>query len=276
MPDWTLSEVLAIVEGLWPTAGSEPWDVPGLVVGSPSQKVSRLHLMVDVTSESVDEALGHGADLIIAHHPLLLRGVTSVAESTYKGHIVSKLIRANCALYSAHTNADVVPSGTSHRLASLLGLQNSTPIVPGLLAGHGIGRVGNLKTPISLYRLALQLGDILPATAVGPVVAGNPERIVSRIALCAGAGDSLLGEDAVRKSDVYITSDMRHHPASEFLEQSAVHGGPALINISHYSAEWLWLEVAQAELARALGVEVVVSELNTDPWSFQVQRMDGK
>jgi len=276
MPDRSLSEVLAVVEGLWPTAGSEPWDAPGLVVGSPDQKVSRLHLMVDVTSESVDEALSHGADLIIAHHPLLLRGVTSVAESTYKGHIVSKLIRANCALYSAHTNADVVPSGTSHRLASLLGLEDSTPIVPGLVAGHGIGRVGNLKTPISLYNLALQLGDILPATAVGPVVAGDPERTVSRIALCAGAGDSLLDEDAVRTSDVYITSDMRHHPASEFLEQSALHGGPALINISHYSAEWLWLEVAQAELAHALGVEVVVSELNTDPWSFQVQRMDGK
>jgi dinuclear metal center YbgI/SA1388 family protein len=232
--------------------------------------------MVDVTIESVDEALRLGANLIIAHHPLLLRGVASVAESTYKGHIVSTLIRANCALYSVHTNADVVPSGTSHRLASLLGLQDSIPIVPGLMPGHGIGRVGNVKKAISLYQLAIQLGDLLPATAVGPLVAGDPERMVSRIAVCAGAGDSLLDENAVRTSDVYITSDLRHHPASEFVEQSAVHEGPALINVSHYSAEWLWLEVAQAELVKALGVEVVVSDINTDPWSFQVQRMGGK
>jgi putative NIF3 family GTP cyclohydrolase 1 type 2 len=96
------------------------------------------------------------------------------------------------------------------------------------------------------------------------------------VALCAGAGDSLLAEPAVLSSDVFITSDLRHHPASEFLEQGSLGDGPALINISHFAAEWLWLEVAAGELRSRLGVSVVVSDLNTDPWNFQVQRVGGE
>jgi putative NIF3 family GTP cyclohydrolase 1 type 2 len=139
-----------------------------------------------------------------------------------------------------------------------------------------MGRVGTVPEPISLYRLAVTLGEVLPQTAVGPVVAGDPEAMISRIAVCAGAGDSLLGEPAVLNSDVYITSDLRHHPASEFRERGAEGSGPALINISHFAAEWLWLEVAAQELRDALGIDVVVSDLNTDPWSFQVHRMDAE
>lgn len=276
MGNHTLESVLAVVDGLWPAAGAEEWDSPGLVVGTPDQQISSIHLVVDATPESVAEAISAGADLIIAHHPLLLRGVTTVAESTYKGQVVAQLIRAGVALYSAHTNADVVPTGTSARLAELIGLIDHSVIVPSATPGHGIGRVGVLVEPISLYSLAVRLGEFLPQTAVGPVVAGDPETMISRIAVCAGAGDSLLGEPAVLASDVYITSDLRHHPASEFRERGAHGSGPALINISHFAAEWLWLEVAAKELRDALGIDVVVNDLNTDPWSFQVHRMDAE
>jgi len=269
----TLSEVLEVVDRLWPAAGAEEWDTPGLVVGSLDQEISSIHLVVDVTPGSVQEALDQGADMIIAHHPLLLKGVTTVAESTYKGHIVATLIRGQCALYSAHTNADVVPRGTSSRLAELVGLTTHTPIVPGATPDSGLGRVGTLPTPQTLYELAVTLGEFLPQTAVGPAVSGDPEQSVSRVSVCAGAGDSLLGEEPVRSSDVYITSDLRHHPASEFREQGLLHGGPALINISHFAAEWLWLDVAAEQLHQELGLEVVVSDLNTDPWTFQVQRV---
>ena len=123
-----LSEVLDIIENLWPLSGAEEWDAPGLVVGSPDHAVSSIHVMVDATVESVAEALAQGADLIVSHHPLLLRGVTSVAESTYKGRIVADLIRGGAALYAAHTNADVVPTGTSAQLANLLELVDQSPI----------------------------------------------------------------------------------------------------------------------------------------------------
>ena len=138
-PSRTLADVLAGVDELWPLSGTEDWDAAGLVVGDPAANISAVHLMVDVTVESVAEALKQGADLIIAHHPLLLRGVTTVAESTYKGNLIATLIRGGCALYAAHTNADAVPTGTSARLAELLELEHHAPLTEGAQPGHGLG-----------------------------------------------------------------------------------------------------------------------------------------
>ena len=270
-----LSEVVDILEKHWPSAGAEEWDAPGLVVGSPDHTVSSIHLMVDATVESIAEALQQGCDLIVAHHPLLLRGVTSVAESTYKGRVIADLIRGGAALYAAHTNADVVPTGTSAQLAELLDLRDHEPLTLSETPGHGLGRRGVLPVAMTLYELAVKLGEILPQTAVGPVVAGDPDALVTTVSLCAGAGDSLLSHPQVIDSDVYITSDLRHHPASEAREQASVSGGPALINISHFAAEWLWLEHAASELRASTGLSVSVSDLNTDPWSFQVDRVGG-
>ena len=273
-PAHSLGKVLEVLEGLWPHEGAEEWDAPGLVVGNPQAQITSIHLMVDVTSESVNEALEQGADLIIAHHPLLLRGVTTVAESTYKGQVIAALIRGGCAFVTAHTNADAVPSGTSARLADLLELVDHHPLSEGVIPGHGLGRRGILQTPRTLYEVAVALGEILPHTAVGPVVSGDPEKIITTVSLCAGAGDSLVSHPEVLSSDVYITSDLRHHVASEASEQAKLHGGPALINISHFAAEWLWLDQAAEQLERELGIAITVGDLNTDPWTFQVQRVE--
>jgi dinuclear metal center YbgI/SA1388 family protein len=267
----TVADVNAVVERLWPLSGAEGWDAPGLLSGDPAAPVERIVLAVDVVAEVVSEALELGADLIIAHHPLLLRGVTSIAEDRYKGAVLASLIRGNCALIAAHTNADVVETGTSAALADALGLVDVAPITLGESATRGIGRTGTLAEPTTLGRLARRLGDILPATASGIRVSGDYDRPVRSVALCGGAGDSLLSEPAVLAADVYITSDLRHHPASEARENARVNGGPALIDVSHWASEWLWLDTAAAELREALpGVAVTVSELRTDPWDFSI------
>jgi len=266
----TLAEAAAAVEQLWPLAGAEPWDAPGLVTGDPAAAVTRIMLAVDAVADTVDEAITIGADLLLSHHPLLLRGVTTVAESTAKGALIARLIRGRCALIAAHTNADTVETGTSARLASLLGLTDARPIVE-TAPGLGLGRVGTLLEPTTLGALARRLAGILPATATGVRVAGQFDRPVHRVAVCGGAGDSLLASTAVRAADVYITADLRHHPASEAIETARVDGGPALIDVSHWASEWLWLDSAAAELRAIVpDVDVVVSELRTDPWDFVV------
>lgn len=268
----TVAEVNAVVESLWPGSGTEPWDAPGLLSGDPRASVAAIHLAVDAVGETVDEAVALNADLLLVHHPLLLRGVTSVAEDRYKGAILARLIRADCALVAAHTNADVVETGTSAVFAERLGLTDMRPIVAS--AGDpltGIGRVGRLARPTTLGTLARELGSILPATAGGIRVAGDFDAPVSTVAVCGGAGDSLLAEPAVLGADVYITSDLRHHPASEARENARVAGGPALVDVSHWASEWLWLETAASELRERLpGVRVTVSDLRTDPWDFVV------
>ncbi len=270
----TLADVVRVVEDAWPPAGASDWDASGLVSGDPRGRVRRIHLAVDAVRATVDEAVAADADLLLVHHPLLLRGVTTIAETGYKGALLAALIRSGCALHAAHTTADVVEDGTSGRLAALLGLVPETirPIDPAPGGVRGIGRVGDLPAPTTLGRLAGELARILPPTATGIRVAGPYDAPVTRLALCGGAGDSLLGAPDVLDADVYITSDLRHHPASEARESAALRGGtPYLIDTSHWASEWLWLDQAADTLRSALpDVEVTVSDIRTDPSDFAV------
>ena len=113
---------------------------------------------------------------------------------------------------------------------------------------------------------------MLPATAHGVRVAGDPDQQVRTVALCGGAGDFLLDQVRRTDADVYLTSDLRHHPASEFREHAAQRSGPALVDVAHWAAEWTWLPVLRRKLAAVLGdtVEIHVSTTPTDPWTFRV------
>lgn len=270
----TLEAVGRAVEHLWPLAGAASWDSPGLAVGDPEARISHIHLAVDAVLETADEALGMGADLLLVHHPLLFHGVSTVDESTTKGALIAKLIRGGAALLAAHTNADVVETGTSRVLAHQLGLVDQSPLEPSHPgSATGLGVVGRFAQPMTLMALARLLTDVLPPTAGGVRVAGDHEKIVETVALCAGAGDSMLGHQAVREADVFITSDLRHHPASDARESMLLGRGPALVDISHWASEWLWLDTAAAQLRLALpDVEVTLSDLRTDPWDFAVVR----
>ncbi len=131
----------------------------------------------------------------------------------------------------------------------------------------GLGRVGDLDAPLPLAELVERLAVGLPATARGLNVAGDLGRPVSRVAVQAGSGDDLFAQARAAGAEVYVTSDLRHHPASDALAWTAA---PALIDIPHWAAEWLWLPVVQRELDRVLEDRRLPSEVSllcTDPWT---------
>jgi len=271
MTEYVLSDLRRVAEELWPAATAESWDRVGLVTGRDDAPLGNVLLAVDAVRDTVDEAIETGADALLTHHPLLLRGVHTIAEDTSKGALLASLVRGDVALLAAHTNADQPEGGVSDVLAARLGLRRAIPLQPGTDPASGIGRVGELEDAVSLREFAERIAGVLPATVSGVRVAGDPNRLVRTVALCGGAGDSLLSHPLVTGADVYVTSDLRHHPAGESLEQSLVAGGPALIDISHWAAESLWLSGAAERLSQALpGVEFRVSTLRTDPWSFAV------
>lgn len=267
-----LSQLIAVFEQLWPKSGAESWDAPGLLVGSAQAEVKRVLLSVDVTGELIAEAAADGFDLVLAHHPALLRGVTSLAENTAKGSLVTQAISSNVAVFAAHTNADIVENGVSDSLAKILGLSNPEPLVPAGQVGQGHGRVGDLSEETTLGEFARLVANAIPATATGVRVAGQYSQPVVRVALCAGAGDSFIPAAASAGADVYLTADLRHHPAQEAREQALADGSQmALIDVSHWASEWLWLDVAARQLREALPeIEFTVSTLRTDPWDFVV------
>lgn len=267
----SLHQLIGTLNQMWPRSLAEEWDQVGLVLGHPEASVTTALLCVDVVDQTVTEAIDQGVDVIIAHHPLLLRGVTSLAEDQSKGHLVARLIRGGVALFTAHTNADAVDGGTSETLGRALGLKNMEVIAPSSEPTMGIGRVGVLATPTRLYDLASQLGGLVPQTAAGIKVSGDPEQLVTRVALCTGAGDSLLGHPQVASADVYITGDLRHHPASDTQQARLLGHGPALIDVSHFASEWFFLDSVKRSLEASVPqLDVVVSELVTDPWDFVV------
>lgn len=126
----TVGDVLRLLDGLFPPATAESWDAVGLVTGDPERPCARVHLAVDPVQAVVDEAVAAGADLIVTHHPLLLRGVHGIAETTAKGRLLATLVRAGTALHTAHTNADVADPGVSDALAARFGLLDTRPLQP--------------------------------------------------------------------------------------------------------------------------------------------------
>lgn len=267
-----LSQLIDTFEELWPQSGAETWDAPGLLVGSSLADVSRVLLTVDVTNELLTEAIAEKFDLILAHHPALLKGVSSLAANTGKGSLVTRAISANVAVFAAHTNADIVEHGVSDTLARVLGLSDIKPLMPSAHPGQGHGRIGVLEEEMSLGEFARLVANALPATATGVRVAGEYSQSISRVALCGGAGDSFIADAASAGADVYLSADLRHHPTQEAREQALADGSNmALVDVSHWASEWLWLDVAARQLREAHPeIEFVVSTLRTDPWDFVV------
>ncbi|MCP2249536.1 Nif3-like dinuclear metal center hexameric protein [Lentzea aerocolonigenes] len=261
-----LADVIAVLEAAYPPKTAEQWDAVGLVCGDPREEVTRVLVCVDPTSSTVDEAVEVGAQLVLAHHPLLLRGVNGVPADDPKGALVHKLIRNGAALYCAHTNADSALPGVSDALAKAIGLHVTGPLEPAEPSGEtGTGRIGELAEAEPLKVFAQRVADALPATVQGVRAAGDPERLVRRVAVCGGAGDSFLGLVKSAGVDAYVTADLRHHPASEHVES----GGPALVDVAHWASEWPWCEQAAEILREAFGgrVDVLVSTRRTDPWT---------
>ena len=125
----TLADVVRALETRYPPRTAEQWDRVGLAVGDPAAPVRRVLFAVDPVAAVVDEAEEWDADLLVTHHPLLLRPVHSVAATTYKGALVHRLVRAGCGLYTAHTNADSAHGGVAEALADVLGLVDTVPLV---------------------------------------------------------------------------------------------------------------------------------------------------
>ncbi|CAM5600905.1 Nif3-like dinuclear metal center hexameric protein [Streptomyces purpurascens] len=267
-----LSEVIAALENLWPAERAESWDAVGTVVGDPDQEVSRVLFAVDPVQEIVDEAVKLGADLLVTHHPLYLRGTTTVAATHFKGRVVHTLIKNDIALHVAHTNADTADPGVSDALAGALDLRVTGPLVPDATdpeGRRGLGRVCALDHPLTVREFAARAAERLPATAQGIRVAGDPEALLRTVAVSGGSGDSLFDHVHAAGVDAFLTADLRHHPVSEAI---AAHSPLALLDAAHWATEWPWCELAASQLdeisdRHGWDLRVHVSKTVTDPWT---------
>ena len=275
----TVGEIRRVIHEAYPPQLAEPWDAVGLVCGDPTDEVSTVAFALDCTQEVADKAVELGAQMLVVHHPLLLRGVTSVAADTPKGKVIHTLIRNGVALLAAHTNADKARPGVNDKLAELVGIKPGRPIVPvepyeNLDEALGLGRVGELEEPVTLREFTQRVADALPETEWGVRAAGDPDRLIKRVAVSSGSGDSFLDQAAALGVDVYVTSDLRHHPVDEHLRAAhlAEPEGPAVVDTAHWASEFPWTAQARDIVEDALRVNTEIIDVRTDPWTISAHK----
>lgn len=292
----SLHQVVEVLETLYPLRYAESWDHPGLIVGDLGHEVRSIVFAADPTMDVVEDAVASGADLLICHHPLFFRAVHAVSGRSFRGDIVGRLCRGGCGLWVGHTNADAAWRGVGMAAADAFGLVDQRPMVPiddpGSAHAVGLGRVGRLPEPMTLRAFVRRVADALPATAYGVQAAGPLDARISTVAVMPGSGDSMFAEAEATGADVYVTSDLRHHPATDQLQQSYYEASlraqgipvgrgdatmrPALINTPHSAIESLWFRYALDDVPDA--VERVTgrrphvrwNKANTDPWDLSI------
>ncbi|AKV55160.1 putative NIF3 family protein [Bifidobacterium actinocoloniiforme DSM 22766] len=299
----SLGEVVQILERLYPLSYAEDWDHPGLIVGSADWPVSKVFCAVDPTLDVVEEAIASGAQLLICHHPLFFRSVHEVGGFGFRGGIVTRLIESRCGLWVGHTNADAAVRGVAQAAADLMGILDQRPLKEVGLDPNdwsirdgstkhesvGLGRVGRLPATMRLEDFARRVAGLLPRTQLGVQVAGEPDARMQTVALLPGSGDSMFDEVRASGVDVYVTSDLRHHPATDAYQQAVYEarlrrredaGGtarPLLINTPHAAIESLWFTYAAKDIQQAVHeatgacLDLQVIDRSTDPWTFSIQ-----
>lgn len=221
-----LYEILAAIERFAPLSIQESWDNAGLVCGDPDMDVTGAVVGFDCTKELIGEAVSRGANLVVTHHPLIFKGVKRILPGEPVSAALVAAIKNDVAVYAAHTNADKVMEGVSGAMGRALRLEDME-----FLDGDGIsglGVVGNLPEPLPVEEFVPKVKQ-----AFGCAVLRCSRALdcpVSRVALCGGAGSSLIEKARLSGAQAYITGDLSYH---DFF----THDGFMVMDIGHYEGE---------------------------------------
>lgn len=243
--------IMNALERIAPRRLAEDWDNPGLLVGSFAQRVERILIALDVDDAVTQEAIDRRADMIVAHHPAIFRGMKQLRTDLPLGKRLATLLTHGIAVAAAHTNLDVARGGVNDVLAERLGLEKLSSFVI-TAQEHGVteslGRIGTLPAPASIEDFARMVKARLGISHVR--LAAAAARPVRRVAVCGGAGADFI-DDAVRRgADVYVTGDVKYHDAQRAVEQ-----GLHIIDAGHYGTESPVLPVLAAALRTELAPE---------------------
>ncbi|MGD9412213.1 MAG: Nif3-like dinuclear metal center hexameric protein [Desulfobacterales bacterium] len=275
----TVAKIKQIMDELAPPLLAEEWDNVGLQIGDPRQPVRRIWVALDPTLHVVKAACQKKVDLLITHHPLIFRPLKTIDFDTPGGSIIQMAAQHKLAIFSAHTNLDIVRDGVNDVLAQRLGLQNPTVLKPvqvgerakeeiaalsGGEAEFGIGRIGSLAKAGSLNSLVSMVKKRLKLDFVK--VAGDLEMKVTRVAICSGSGSGLMEAFLSSKAQAYISGDIHYHDA---LEANSLNR--AIIDIGHFPSEHLMVDALARQLENVISkagieAEIVACTIEKDPF----------
>ncbi|WP_336249745.1 Nif3-like dinuclear metal center hexameric protein [Stomatohabitans albus] len=261
----TVSDWVRLLDQLYPPAHAQDWDSPGLQVGNPDAAVHAVSVALDVTEAVILEAVEHGCNLIIAHHPLLFRPLPSLSPNSASGRLALLAAERGVAIFAAHTNFDARPDTTSWTALNTLGITTSHPI-GGDDHERSLGLLGTLPQPEPLIDVFMKVRNQLPSPHAR-LGTQDPHRLVQHIACVGGSGASLAEQARNAGADVFITGDVSHHEALD-----AITMGLAIIDAGHYGTESPAMATMIDHLRHhgpsyGCHARVLASSICTDPWS---------
>lgn len=247
-------EIIETLEKKYAPSFAESWDNVGLLVGDREKEVHKVFLALDVTDESLEEAIKEKADLIITHHPLIFSAMKKITADDFIGRRIIKMIQHDISYYAMHTNFDIL--GMADLSADLLELKDQKVLEVTYQEGErveGLGRVGNFPKKMSLKECAdfVKTQFQLPSVTVY----GDLEREVQKAAVCTGSGKSLIKEVFMHQADVYVTGDVDYHFAIDAVAQ-----GVCIIDAGHYGTEYIFMDDMEKELT-VLGGELEIKKM---------------
>ncbi len=255
-----LSDIIEALEQIAPSELKFPWDNVGLLVGDETQKISKVFVCLDITSENVRSAIDMGADLIVSHHPLIYNPLKAITPGDLTGSIVRMLIKNDISAFCMHTSFDMADGGMNDLLAIKLGLEHIRKFSPHeCIEPSGetldeIGRVGTLSMPLTMEDLLSHIQNTLSCQAIKYV--GDLTDEVRTVALCSGSGGSNLYAAYNAGADVYVTADLKHdhgRVASEI--------GLNVIDAGHFETENIICEYLAEFFSHSFpDIEVEVSD----------------
>ena len=245
---------VAALDEIAPPDLAAEWDNVGLLVEPPERPVQRALLCVDLTEPVLDEAIAAGADFIVAYHPLIFAPLKRLRRADPKERIVLRAIEAGIGVHSPHTALDNVEDGVNDWLADGLGPGTRGPVDP----EAGEGRLVELNEEASVEDIAVRVRERLGLERLRVASVDKPVR---RVALCAGAGASVIAGAA---ADLLWTGEMRHH---DVLAANA--RGLSVILSEHTHTERGYLPTLRRNLLERLpDIGVAISSTDRDPLAW--------
>ena len=201
-----VKDITAALEAFAPLSIQEGWDNSGLLIGSPEDEVRGVLVGFDCTPELIDEAVACGCDMVVTHHPLIFKGLKRIQGGDPVSDAVIRAVKADVAVYAAHTTADKVIAGVSGAMARRLGLRDIALMEDE--GGFGLGAVGTLPEPMTGEEAVAYVKEKFGLKVVRT---SKPVARVEKVAVCGGSGASEIDAARATGAELYISGDISYH-----------------------------------------------------------------
>lgn len=257
----TVKDITQHLESMVPLSLQESYDNTGLIVGNPDAPVNRILLCLDSTEEVIVEAIQKNCEMVIAHHPIVFRGLKKLNGTNYVERTVMTAIKHDIAIYAMHTNLDNVDFGVNEKIMHKLGIKSMSilSLKDKREERIGAGMIGTLDQSLKeqefleMLKVKMNVGCIKHTKLLG--------KEISRVAICGGAGSFLLPKAIEREADIFITSDFTYHQFFDAEDKIVI------ADIGHYESEQFTSDVIRDVIFsdKFMNLDIIISSINTNP-----------